>query len=81
MRRMPPLGHRLPVHLAALLGALVPARLPALLPALALLLAACQPVAFVRPDMPVPERWPRQAAMLTERLVGALKAGSFVVVA
>ncbi|MBV2262349.1 MAG: TolC family protein, partial [Thauera sp.] len=38
------------------------ARLPALLPALALLLAACQPVAFVRPDVPVPERWPRQAA-------------------
>ncbi len=77
MRRMPPLGHRLPVHLAALLGALVPARLPALLPALALLLAACQPVAFVRPDMPVPERWPRQAAQEgTEAEQGAASLGA-----
>lgn len=36
--------------------------LPALSAVLALLLAACQPAAFVRPDVPMPERWPRQAA-------------------
>lgn len=36
--------------------------LPTLSAVLALLLAACQPAAFVRPDVPVPERWPRQAA-------------------
>ncbi len=70
MRHAPLPGRRLPARLVtllraslcALLRSLSPARLPALLPALALLLAACQPAAFVRPDVPVPERWPRQAA-------------------
>ncbi len=58
MRRALLPGHRLPVRLRARLAA----RLRALLPSLALVLAACQPAAFVRPDVPVPETWPRQAA-------------------
>ncbi len=58
MRRASLPERRLPVRLRARL----PARLRALLPTLALLLVACQPVAFLRPDVPVPESWPRQAA-------------------
>ena len=58
MRRALLPGHRLPVRLRARLAA----RLRALLPSLALVLAACQPAAFVLPDVPVPETWPRQAA-------------------
>ncbi|HAF54811.1 MAG TPA: transporter [Thauera sp.] len=37
--------------------------LSAVLPLLALALAACQSSAFVRPGVPVPESWPRQAAV------------------
>lgn len=46
---------------APLPGRRLPALLRALLPALALLLAACQPTVFVRPEVPVPESWARQS--------------------
>ena len=44
----------------------------ALLPALALLLAACQPAAFVRPDVPVPASWPRQAEVAQAEAAASL---------
>ena len=66
-------GRLLPAHL--------PLRLPALRPALVstlvLLLGACQPAPFVRPDVPVPERWPRQAALESAEVEqGAVSLGA-----
>ena len=72
MRRVPLPGRLLHAHPRARLRARLPARLPALVSSLALLLAACQPAAFVRPDVPVPESWPRQAAGAQEQDAASL---------
>ena len=76
MRRVALSGRLLRAHLRALLRARLPALLPALVSSLALLLAACQPAAFVRPDVSVPESWPRQAAEGIEAEQGAASVGA-----